>query len=266
MVRARVQGPLKLSVPVAFSALHVLPHLGSFLKQHPRLQLDLIATDRYVDVVAEGVMLALRIGRLDDSGLLARKLLRNRRILVAAPGYLQARGVPTLPADLELHNCLQLSLNRDGEVWRLHNPDSVKSLRPAGNVRADSGEAIRRLALDAVGIAFLSEVNVAPALLAVELVQVLAEWSGPDTASAQPDRWPPAPRPCWLICTHAGPPVVCQSAADPLLAELGAQGGMGHPESLPLLMQSQQAPRTHTRESSNRDHQSTNRRRGLIHL
>lgn len=175
---AQPRGMLKLSAPVSFGRTHVLPHLAEFLRLHPALQLDLLMTDRYVDLVAEGVTLAIRIGRLDDSSLVARKLLDNRRVLVAAPRYLELNGTPSDAGDLAHHACLNLAVNRDAELWRLVGPEGERSFRPLGRIRADNGDAIRQLAIDAMGIAFLSSATVASALSEGTLVQVLPEWTG----------------------------------------------------------------------------------------
>lgn len=176
--RSQPRGSLKLSLPVAFGRSHVLPHLGAFLQAFPDITLDLTMTDRYVDLVAEGMDLAIRVGHLDDSTLIAKKLLPNRRILVAAPAYLQCHPALQQPEDLNQHACLILSLNRDGEVWRLQSSTGVRSIKPRGRVRADNGEAIRQCAMDGQGVAFLSAVMVADALKSGRLQQVLPQWQG----------------------------------------------------------------------------------------
>lgn len=175
---AQPRGMLKLSVPVSFGRTHVLPHLAGFLRLHPALQLDLLMTDRHVDLVAEGVTLAIRVGRLDDSSLVARKLLDNRRVLVAAPRYLEQHGVPAEVEELASHACLNLTVNRDAELWRLTGAQGERSLRPQGRIRADNGDAIRQLAIDAMGIAFLSSATVASALRDGALLRVLPDWAG----------------------------------------------------------------------------------------
>lgn len=177
----RPRGILKLSTPVSFGRTHVVPHLAAFMEAYPEVQLDLLITDRYVDVVAEGVLVAIRIGRLDNSSLVARKLLSNCRILVASPAYLAKRGVPAELDDLKQHECIMLTVNRDGEHWRLVGKHGERSIRPRGRARADSGDAVRQFAIDGMGIGFLSAVTVAPTIRSGELVQVLPQWTGRDT-------------------------------------------------------------------------------------
>lgn len=175
------RGQLRLSAPVSFGRSHIVPFLPAFAQRHPELKLDLVLTDRYVDIVAEGVALAIRIGKLDDSSLVARRLLDNKRLLVAAPHYLAQHGTPQQVDDLRGHQCLVLSVNRDGELWRLKGPGKSCAWRPQGRLRADNGDAIRSFALAGMGIAFLSSVNAASALHDGTLVRVLPQWSGRST-------------------------------------------------------------------------------------
>ncbi|WDZ77593.1 LysR family transcriptional regulator [Ensifer adhaerens] len=174
-------GTLKLSVSVSFGRAHVVPHLSAFMAAYPQLQLDLLMTDRYVDLVAEGVAVAIRIGNLQDSTLIARKLLRNRRILVASPAYLAIHGDPTEVDELKRHECVVSTANHDGEVWRLFGPTGERSFRPHGRMRADNGDAVHQLAIDGQGIAFHSEVTMAPSIRAGKLVQILPRWTGRET-------------------------------------------------------------------------------------
>lgn len=176
-----LSGTLKLSISVAFGRAHVLPHLSEFMTAHPQLRLDLLMTDRYVDVVAEGVSLAIRLGSLPDSTLIARKMLSNRRILVAAPSYLERHGTPTEFDDLKQHECLISSAKQDGELWRLYNKSGERAFRPNGRMRTDNGDATYQFALAGQGIAFHSEVTMAASLQTGQLVEVLPQWSGRET-------------------------------------------------------------------------------------
>ncbi|HIH2747078.1 LysR family transcriptional regulator [Burkholderia aenigmatica] len=175
------RGTLKISVPVSFGRRYVVPHVAAFLARFPEIQIDLTSTDRFVDVIADGLSMAIRIGRLPDSRLITRKLLGNRRLLVASPAWVAAYGPIDEPDDLKPLDCLALTINRDGEPWRIVGSGGERSIRPQGRARADSGDAIRRLAVDGAGVAFLSEVNVAAAIRAGRLVQVLPRWTGRET-------------------------------------------------------------------------------------
>ena len=175
------RGTLVVSAPVAFGHSHVVPHLAGFLEACPHVQLDLRLSDGYVDLVAEGVMLALRIGRLKDSSLIAHKLLDNRRILVAAPAYLDRHGTPTALEDLYQHQCLVSSASQDGKLWRLFCEGEERTLEPRGRIKGDNADAIRRLCIDGLGIAFHSVVTMAAAIHAGDLIQILPQWTGRET-------------------------------------------------------------------------------------
>jgi len=175
------RGTLKISVPIAFGRSYVVPHVAAFLTRFPEIQIELTLTDRFVDVVADGLSMAIRIGRLPDSRLLSRKLLSNHRILVASPAFLATHSPINELDDLKRLDCLALTINRDGEMWRVVGPGGERSIRPQGRARADSGDAIRRLAIDGVGVAFLSKVNVVAAIRSGKLVQILPQWTGRET-------------------------------------------------------------------------------------
>ena len=175
------RGTLKLSMPVSFGRSHVVPHLSAYMVHFPQIRLDVLMTDRYVDIVAEGVTVAIRIGRLADSSLVAKKLLNNHRILVAAPAYLERHGVPSEVEELKQHQCLVSTANHDGEIWRLFGPTGEYSFRPQGRMRADNGDAVKRICLDGLGIAFHSAVTMAESIRLGDLVQILPQWTGRET-------------------------------------------------------------------------------------
>lgn len=174
-------GELVVSAPVAFGHTHIVPYLSAFLAAYPRVQLDLRLTDDYADLVADGIMLAFRIGRMKDSSLIVHKMLENRRILVAAPAYLEKRGVPQALEDLNQHECIVSSASQDGLLWRLFSGAEERTLAPKGSVKVDNADAARRLCTDAHGIAFHSAVTMAAAIAAGSLVQVLPQWTGRET-------------------------------------------------------------------------------------
>ena len=175
------RGTVVVSVPVAFGLSHVVPHLAGFLDAFPHVQLDLRFSDGYVDMVGQGIMLAIRIGRLKDSSLIAHKLLDNRRILVAAPAYLERCGMPTSLDDLHRHSCLVSSASQDGQLWRLFCAGEERLLAVHGRIKGDNADAIRRLCIDGLGIGFHSIVTMAAAIHAGDLLQVLPQWTGRET-------------------------------------------------------------------------------------
>jgi len=174
-------GLLVVSAPIAFGHTHVVPYLPEFLAIYPRVQLDLRLSDDYADLVAEGIMLALRIGRMKDSSMVAHKLLDNRRILVAAPAYIARCGTPAAVEDLYQHECIVSIANHDGLLWRLFSHGEERTVEPKGRIIVNNADAGRRLCIDGLGIAFHSAVTMASAIDAGDLVQVLPRWTGQET-------------------------------------------------------------------------------------
>jgi len=121
-MRDEIRGELRISTPVSFGRRYIAPALPRFMEQHPNLSLDLMMTDDFVDLAEAGIDLAIRVGKLEDSALRARKLASNRRILVASPDYIARRGSPKKLDELKQHSCIVLTVNRDGEQWRFANP------------------------------------------------------------------------------------------------------------------------------------------------
>ena len=126
---AQMHGTLKVSVPTSFGRMHVAPHLKAFMDAHPELAINLVLTDDLSDIVGGGFDLAIRIAELTDSSLVARKLAKVRRLLCAAPSYVEAHGMPKSIEDLKNHRCLPAHNN---DTWRLEGPDGATSLRPEG--------------------------------------------------------------------------------------------------------------------------------------
>ena len=169
------RGLLKVTVPSAFSRLHIAPYLGDFLARYPDIELDVHVTDGFVDLIREGFDLAIRIGELEDSSLVARKIAPDHRALCAAPAYVAQHGRPATLADLEMHNCLSTDAQ---DVWRLEGPEGAAQLRPHGNVRSDSGEFVREAVLAGLGIGLLSTWDIAPQLKSGGLKVVLPQYRG----------------------------------------------------------------------------------------
>ncbi|TPW28774.1 LysR family transcriptional regulator [Martelella alba] len=165
-----VQGRLKVSAPTSFGRLHIAPHLGGFLDRHPELILELVLSDEFVDVVGGGFDLAIRIGELTDSSLVARKLAPVRRVLCATPGYVARMGTPKTLADLAHHTCLPA---HNGDFWRLEGPEGPVTLKPEGRLITNSSEVIREAVLAGNGIALRSTWDIGPELASGELMQIL---------------------------------------------------------------------------------------------
>src|SRR5205814_1519734 len=169
------RGLLRVSAPVAFGRVHVSPVCGDLVRAHPMLSIDLVLTDRMVDLIEEGVDVVVRIGPPKDSQLVMRKLIDDYRVVVGAPEYLQRRGTPTSPAELEAHDCVHY--RGVGAHWRLLNfAGEAVDVRANSRLRSNSGEAALDWALAGFGLVMHSWVDVKGHLHSGRLVHVLPEW------------------------------------------------------------------------------------------
>lgn len=180
--RLRPRGTLRVSAPVVFGQRYLVPLLDTLLAQYPELSVDLSLMDRFVDLVHEGFDLAVRIGALSDSRLIARRLCTNQRVLVASPDYLKARGTPQHPRDLAVHDCLQFTGFERRREWRLLGPEGPCQVGISGRVASNNVEVLAASAKKGIGITFGATLSVGPALKSGELVRVLPEWVFEPTA------------------------------------------------------------------------------------
>jgi DNA-binding transcriptional LysR family regulator len=169
------RGTLRLSVPVSFGRLHIAPALPDFLALHPALRVDLATTDAFVDLVEEGVDLAIRIGELEDSSLIARRLAPNRRVICASPGYLERYGVPAAPAELAGHNCLIYKRQENRSLWRLRDALRIHEIEVGGSLLANNADALHVAALGGLGLTILPVWLVGPDIQQGALRIVLAD-------------------------------------------------------------------------------------------
>lgn len=174
-------GRLRISAPVSLG-FRVLPAvLSQFAALHPQTHVALHLSDRFVDIVEEGYDLAIRIsGPPRDKSTIWRKVCPVPRVLVAAPGYLAARGAPREPGELAGLDCLGYSAEAREEVWELSRGASRRSHRAAGPFSANNGDVLARLALNGEGVALLPRFIVADDLAAGRLAEVLPGWSAPE--------------------------------------------------------------------------------------
>ncbi|WP_053080532.1 substrate binding domain-containing protein [Methylobacterium variabile] len=175
MGRDEPAGTLRVSAPIAFGRRCVVPAAGTLAQRYPRLAISLDLDDRVVDLVGEGLDVAIRIGGLADSTAMMRKLADNRRILVAAPAYLDAAGRPSTPEEAAGHAFLRYGTAT--APWRLKGPDgAMASLAATARLRVDDGDAVHSWGLAGLGIMLKSEVDVAVDLVAGRLERVLPGW------------------------------------------------------------------------------------------
>lgn len=172
---AEIAGSLRISAPTSFGRLHVAPHLCEFINRHPKVRIDLVLSDQFSDIIAEGYDLAIRISALKDTGLVARRLAPVRRVLCASPGYIASHGMPASFEELKDHQCLP---SHNGEPWRLEGPQGLLIYRPQGVLTTNSSEVIREAVISGLGIALRSKWDVGAELADGRLVQILPEYEG----------------------------------------------------------------------------------------
>ena len=178
-----VAGTLRVTTASMFGQQYISPLIPEFLALHPNVKLSVDLNDETLDLVRSGFDLAIRIGELDDSSLVARKLAINRRVLCAAPKYLRQHGVPKTPADLEQHECLIL-VGRQGrrDVWRLTDRRKGEvAVRINGRIESNQGELLRDAAVGGLGISMHSTWHVCEDLRAGRLEVVLPNYPIADT-------------------------------------------------------------------------------------
>jgi DNA-binding transcriptional LysR family regulator len=172
-------GNLRICAAVTFGRLHIVPHLGPFLDQNPGLNIDLMLDDRNVNLVEEGVDIALRMGALSDSGLTARKIAECRRVVLGTPTYFEKHGEPTCPADLSKHQAVIYTLGGNAN-WQLHNGTDDQSVIINGRIRVNAAEGLRAAVLAHQGLTMASEWMFAPELANGAVREVMRDWTLPN--------------------------------------------------------------------------------------
>jgi DNA-binding transcriptional LysR family regulator len=149
-----VRGLLRIAAPLAFARLHLMPRMARFLAAHPELRTDWVLGDRPVDLVEEGVDLAVRIGRVTDQGLIARRIGQMRRVTVARPDYFARAGRPAHPLDLTGHDCIVYTGLATVNEWHFAGPTGAEIVvKVAGRVRVSASEGMRSALLEGLGLA-----------------------------------------------------------------------------------------------------------------
>jgi DNA-binding transcriptional LysR family regulator len=175
------RGRLRVSAPMSFGILHLGPALPEFARAHPGVSLDVRLDDRFVNLVEEGIDVAVRIGVLTDSSLVARKLGITRSIACASPAYLAEHGEPETPEDLAAHDCLVYSYLSTANVWRFTAPDGREvPVAVAGRLRVNNGIVLADAAVADYGIVMTPSFYVGPLIRAGKLQRILARYRLPE--------------------------------------------------------------------------------------
>jgi DNA-binding transcriptional LysR family regulator len=173
------RGTLRMSAPDSFGWMHVAPALPAFLKRYPELAVDITLSPAHVNLVDEGLDLAIRIGVLQDSPLVVRRLAPSRLVVCAAPAYLKESGTPHEPDELAKHNCLCTNLLPWGDEWRLVSKRAEVRVPVSGSFRSNNAEMLRAAAIDGAGIALLPSWAVSEPLRTGALRRLLKAWEPP---------------------------------------------------------------------------------------
>lgn len=174
--QAEPRGVLRINAPMSFGSRHLAEAVAEFCGRHPALRVEMVLNDRVVDLVEEGYDVAVRIGRLAESSLIARRLAPCRLAVCAAPSYLRAHAAPAAPADLRGHNCLLYSYASQSGAWTFAGPEGEVEIRVAGNLVANNGDALLAAALAGQGVVLQPTFIVGDALRDGRLVRLLPDW------------------------------------------------------------------------------------------
>lgn len=184
-----LRGRLRIAAPLSFGPTHVAPVLADMARRHPRLHVHTTYTDRFVDLVAEGYDCAIRVGYIQDSNLLARRVGPIHGKLVASPGYVRAHGAPETPDEFGAHQAIM----QGTEAWQFMDGDRIVTVRPQGRFKADNGAALVAAAVAGLGVAYLPDGLTQESLASGALVPVMTRYP-PPPAGIYVLR-PPAPYP-----------------------------------------------------------------------
>jgi DNA-binding transcriptional LysR family regulator len=177
------RGKLRINAPMSFGVLHLARLLPSFLERYPQIDIDMAMNDRFVSLIDEGFDVAVRIGKLEDSSLIARYLGPARQVVCASPAYLERHGAPATPADLATHGCLTYSNRPTPDEWSFRASDGRRwPIEVHGRLRVNNGDALREAALKGVGIVTLPSFIVGCDLQAGTLVALLTDYTPQDLA------------------------------------------------------------------------------------
>ena len=177
---AEPRGVLRLNAPASFGREYLAPLVPEILARWPELRIEALFEDRFVDVVAEGFDLVIRITRLQDSSLVARRIASCRRLVCAAPSYLARRGVPRTPAELLQHDCILYSYATDQNEWEFVGPDGrLETVRVDGRLRANNAEVTLAALRAGAGLALSPDFIVGPDIAAGRLVPLLTDYENP---------------------------------------------------------------------------------------
>lgn len=175
---AGLSGRLRVCAATTFASLMIIPHLPEFIALHPDLEVDVVLDDRVIDLVSEGIDIALRMGDLADSSAVARRLATGKRSVVATPAYLAKHGEPQVPANIAAHQAVIYT--QLGRNWTFRRDGTEASVAVSGRVQFSAAEGIRAAVKSNMGLAVTSDWMFWPELQSGEVVRVLEDWDLPE--------------------------------------------------------------------------------------
>jgi DNA-binding transcriptional LysR family regulator len=173
------EGLLKISVPVILGQEPFMDFVSGFLKDHARIRIDLFITNQFLDLIAENVDVAIRFGELQDSSVVATRVGKSIRYVVAAPEYLKGRRLPSEPADLKLHDCVMLNGKNNETDWDLVNDRRKVRVHVSGPISSRDFNSVSRFVYRGHGIGLLPSTYCDPALTSGDLIRLLPKWASP---------------------------------------------------------------------------------------
>jgi DNA-binding transcriptional LysR family regulator len=169
-------GPITLAAPVLFGQMHIAPAVTEFLGMHPAVSVSLFLSDSLSNIVEEGIDLAVRIGKLQDSSLVARKLGEVRRVACASPAYLKRRGTPKTPKELANHDCLRFGALSPTPYWEFREAGKLRQVRVQGSLMSNQGAPLIEAARGGLGVVLALSYQLQEAVAAGDLQVVLREF------------------------------------------------------------------------------------------
>jgi DNA-binding transcriptional LysR family regulator len=176
---ASLTGKLCVSAAVTFARIHLMPRLPEFLAQHPGVEMEIVLDDRNIDLIREGIDVALRMGKLADSSLTARRIATCRHVVLGTPAYFERTGLPTSPSDLSVHQAVIYGQRGGGAVWPFRREGVERTVILNGRLHISAAEGVRAAVFANAGIAITSEWMFAPEIVDGTVRTVLQDWQLP---------------------------------------------------------------------------------------
>lgn len=173
---AEPQGRLRISVPASFARLHLVPAIADFMKQYPKVDIEIVIGSAYEDLIEYGIDCAIKIGDLPDSSMVAKQLTVRKMRVCASPAYLEAHGVPQTPEELANHNCLTHKNSPTGNEWHFLKGRKDQRIQVRGNFSAGSSQVLEKAAVDGIGIVMLPGYMMTKDIQSGDLIRVLEEF------------------------------------------------------------------------------------------